>query len=267
MKSSANLSGNVAIARGGAAMEDQRTALERESLERTYDPLWTNARALLDMLDERGMICDGLQSARIGHFVKVSGLLAVTDLTLWKGLWSLPALKEVISENAAAEQKASHQLALAQLPNRGERRRAQATKPSFVPKSPMEHQIEAGLALVGMLPHTIQARLASGEGTAWCSLRDDGLVVSASDLTLKHGITVAGKWTMVGVLDALPELDAAGNPTNAVIEEVTSSAALTASPFSDLMQQLTPAIRGLLGRPPQAYGITPLVIFRNVVAA
>jgi len=33
-----------------------------------------------------------------------------------------------------------------------------------------------------------------------------------------------------------------------------------------LMQSLTPAIRALLGRPPQAYGMTPLVIFRTVTS-
>lgn len=259
MKSSANVSGNVVVARGGAAIEDQRTAAERESLERTYDPLWTNSLTLLDMLDERGMIRSGLNSARIGQFVKLSGSLAVTDLTLWKGLWSLPALRELITEDTTAERKAA-------LANRDERRRTRGIKTSAPQKSVLEHQADAGLALVGMLPHTIQARLASTEGTAWCSLREDGLVVSASDLTLKHGVTVAGRWTMVGVLDALPEMDAAGIPTGAAIEDIKNSAALTASPFGDLMQSLTPAIRALLGRPPQAYGMTPLVIFRTVTS-
>lgn len=264
MKSSANVTGNVVVARGGAAIEDQQTAAERETLERTYDPLWTNARALLDMLDERGMIQAGVNSARIGQFVKVTGHLAITDLTLWKGLWSLPALKEVISENAAAEHQAAQAVVPSQSQNRRARRQANATKSSVAPKSAFEHQIEAGLALVGMLPHTIQARLASKEGTVWCSLKEDGLVVSASDLTLKHGITVAGLWTMVGVLDALPEIDTEGEPTQSVIQEIINSASLTASPFSDLMQRMTPAIRGLLGRPHQAWGITPVVIFRNV---
>ena len=73
MKFSAHAGAGVSLARGGGAFEDQRTAGEQQSAERTYDPLWTNALALLDMLDERGMIRDGLESARIGQFVKVSG--------------------------------------------------------------------------------------------------------------------------------------------------------------------------------------------------
>lgn len=261
MKSSAHASGSVAIARGGAGFEDQRTATERESLERTYDPLWTNALALLDMLDQRSLIQDGLLAARIGQFVKVSGALTVTDLTLWKGLWSMPALKEVLADSASGD-------AMKPTLNREQRRKSEATnKGKTQPKTPLEHSMEAGLALVGMLPHTIQARLTTDSvEMVWCSLKEEGLVVSASDLTLKHGLTVSGVWTMVGVLDALPEVDINGMPTATALSEIIDTQAVGVSPIGELMQHLTPAIRGILGRPSTAYGITPLVIFRQVTA-
>jgi len=259
MKSSAHASGNIAIARGGAGFEDQRTAVERESLERTYDPLWTNALALLDMLSERNMIQDGLSAARIGQFVRISGTLTVTDLTLWRGLWSMPALKEALSESANAGAEVP-------TPSREERRKQEVVNRGKAPsKSTLEQSMEAGLALVGMLPHTIQARLtADSLEMVWCSLKEDGLVVSASDLTLKHGLTVSGVWTMVGVLDALPEVDVDGHPTPTAISDIIYSQAVGVSPIGELMQRLTPAIRGLLGRPARAYGITPLVIFRQI---
>lgn len=118
-----------------------------------------------------------------------------------------------------------------------------------------------------MLPHTIQARLiVNRDESVWCSLREEGLVISASDLTLKHGVTVSGQWTMVGVLDALPEAGASGAPSEAALAEFGSSAAAGTAPFSELMFHLTPAIRGLLGRPFLAYGLTPLVIFRQITA-
>lgn len=267
MKSSANVSGNVAVARGGAALEDQRTVAERESLERTYDPLWANALALLDMLDERGMLHNGLASARIGSFVKVSGSLAISDLTMWKGIWSLPALKQILTANAVAERQAMNQQAVAATPNRAERRRTQAGKQRPEPTGVLESQLDGALALAGMLPHTVQARLVTDERElVWCSLREDGMVVSASDLTLKHGMTVSGRWTMVGVLDALPDLDKDGNATENAIQTLAEAPLLSASSFDGIMTNLTPAIRGLLGRPLHAYGMTPLVIFRQVTA-
>ncbi len=260
LKFSAHAEANAAVARGGGGFEDQRTAAERESLERTYDPLWTNALSLLDMLDQRRMIHDGVEGARIGQFVKVSGSLTVTDLTLWKGLWSMPAIREVIQDGIASS-------AAAHVPqgNRSERRKHGALKAPNSQKSTLEHQMDAGLAIIGMLPHTIQARLLAENGTSvWCSLREDGLVVSASDLTLKHGITVSGKWTIVGVLDALAEISQDGMATQEAIDAAKQPQAIGAEPMGELMQALTPAIRGLLGRPAQSHGITPLVVFREV---
>jgi len=259
MDFNASTSGTIAIARAGAALQDRRTASERESLERTYDPLWTNALSLLDMLDERQMIHDGLVGARIGQFVKISGSLTVTDLTLWKGLWSMPALKEVMSDSVTPDTSSQQQR------NRAGRRKHEATRSAPNQKTTLEHQMDAALGLIGMLPHTIQARIITDDGTsAWCSLREDGLVVSASDLTLKHGTTVSGRWTMVGVLDALAEIGPDGLATQSALDARKETQAVGVGPMGDLMQSLTPAIRGLLGRPNQAHGITPLVIFRKI---
>jgi hypothetical protein len=48
-----------------------------EASERVYDPLWTNARTLLDYLSERDMLRQELARARIGQFVVVSGTLSI----------------------------------------------------------------------------------------------------------------------------------------------------------------------------------------------
>ena len=237
-----------------------------EGSERVYDPLWANARTLLDFLYERDMVRRELEGARIGQFVLASGPLTVMDLTLWQGLWSLPALREALSESVTEQQQETARGGQTPPQNRAERRRGRASTAAQTPaKSTMEHQLEGGLALIGMLPHTIQARLRDDSGAAvWCSLREDGLVVSASDLTLKHGVTVSGRWNMLGVLDAMPEIDAAGEVTPSGIEAAQDLISFGASPFGDLMLHLTPAIRGLLGRPANAYGMTPLLIFREI---
>ncbi len=258
MKFSATAGANVAVARGGATLEDQRTTGEKEMLERAYDPLWTNARALLDFLADRHMIYRDMRQAHIGQFVLASGPLTVMDLTLWKGLWSLPTVRRVLTESASElSQENSGSSAISQ--NRSERRHAaKKTNVNTRQKTPIENQFEAAFEIIGMLPHTVQARLRDDTGASvWCSLREDDLVVSASDLTLKHGATVSGRWNMLGVLDATPEpstlLDNAGALTGA-------------SAFGELMLHLTPAIRGILGRPQSDYGMTPLMIFREITA-
>jgi len=236
-----------------------------EGSERTYDPLWANALTFLDFLDAATLIKRGADGARIGQFVLVKGSLAIMDLTLFKGMWQLPAIKSAIvagaNENPGTSLKEPQQ-------NRKQRRASGQSggHPASV-QSPTE-TIEAGLALIGLLPHAVQTRVAV-DGTnqmVWTSLREDALVVSSADLTLKHGIAIAGVWNMLGVLDALPDKDANGCLTESGESSIEWSSTLADSPFGAMMNQLLPVLRPMLGRPFSAYGMTPLMIFREISA-
>jgi hypothetical protein len=89
-----------AIARGGVAIDGTVTDEERDAAERTFDPLWTNARTFLNFLTDREMIVRDLSQARIGQFVLASGSLAAFDLGILKETWKLPAIKEVVVKAA-----------------------------------------------------------------------------------------------------------------------------------------------------------------------
>jgi hypothetical protein len=80
---------------------------------------------------------------------------------------------------------------------------------------------------------------------------------------LKHGTTIAGEWAVMGVLDALPDLDSSGDVTESGIAGAIGTGALE-GPFGQMMRTLIPIMRPMLGRPFKAYGITPLLIFRKV---
>lgn len=260
-KSGASAGGGLpGIARGQAQFEDQAGSERREASERTYDPLWQNARALLDFLDKHDMIGRTFQVAHIGQFVLASGSLTIMDLPLLKGMWALPAIKKAIAGGAGL---ASTSVSPAR--NRSERRKTEATTPVSPHAANME-SIEALLSILALLPHAVQARLQANSGeTVWCSLNEDSLVVSSSDLILKHGLSVAGTWNILGVLDALPDTDASGTPTSSAIEGLIGSATLEDSPFGQIMGAIAPVVR-TLGRPGHAHGITPLMIFREVTA-
>lgn len=53
-----------------------------ESMERSYDPFWTNALAFLDYLTERNLIQPQIDEAKLGQFVLVRGTLSVLDFSL-----------------------------------------------------------------------------------------------------------------------------------------------------------------------------------------
>lgn len=234
-----------------------------QSEQRDYDPFWANGLALLDYLETNNFLCRDLPSARIGQFVVISGALMIMDLTLFKGIWSLPAVRNAVLKSAVADGVPEP----APPDHRSRRERRDERRGTATPQnSELENVIDGALALVGMLPHTVQARLAVDDiGTAvWTSLREEGLIVSGSDLTLKHGAAIAGKWSTLGILDAFPDVDAEGNLTQSGIDSALSIAALGDSPFELLMSQVIPHFRPMLGRPHKAHGITPLIIFREI---
>ena len=227
---------------GGQMTEREMTRNEgSETSQRIYDPFWANARNLLDCLSSAGLIQRNLQSASIGQFVLVSGRLEIVDLAMLADMWddkNFQALLGAGDPNFRA-------------PAGGKKGNQRGRAPS---------QTEMGLLLMKMMPHAIQMTI-HGADKAWCNLLRGGLVCTTGDLLLMHGGALEGEWHVLGILDSrkdegwMPSWDKDDDP------DLQPSAGIIATGF----KKLTPWGRQLLGRPPDAYGITPLIIFRQVV--
>lgn len=238
-KSGASAGGGLpGIARGQAQFEDQAGSERREASERTYDPLWQNARALLDFLDERDMIRRDLQSARIGQFVLVKGRLSVLDTGLMRDAWHLPTISKMIRAGAAQN-------------------------PKNMKGQPQP--VEVIMDLLKVLPHSTHAVLQGAHDSVWFGLDSASLITAASDLLLKHGTEIAGEWHLLGILDARPE------PPKGIGWAVSEVSAASTVPedriVATLIEALAPIARNMFGRPPASYGATPLLVFRQVEAA
>ncbi|TCT35361.1 hypothetical protein [Martelella mediterranea] len=242
------------IVKGGGHHETGTSAGYHQEAQHTYDPYWSNALSLLDYLQDRNMLDREVKTARIGQIVLFSGGLSVRDLGLIQNAMKLPSVSALIS--SGGQENESRQV-----------RRRKEKKPSSEPSA------EAfGLELLGLLPHGVQMELQSGDKSFWASLREDGLVVSSSDLFLKHGVTLPGEWFVLGILDAIPGIDdeesfvagdtSAQNASQS--REPSYPSAIEQSVFAALIDQLVPAAKTLLGRRGDQYGVTPLMIFRQV---
>lgn len=182
-------------------------------------------------------------AARIGQFVLVSGDLEILNLAILREAWQDQTIKRLID--------AGSQSPSAPLPR--QQRRALERKGEGNPGQLKESDVF--LTLLKMLPHAVQARII-GDNSVWCYLLDAGMVVSADELLLKHGIKISGTWYSLGILDAiLGEVDAAKeSPVDPSQGGVVGA----------LLTRLAPIARMFLGRPPDMYGVTPLLIFRKV---
>lgn len=84
------------------------------------------------------------------------------------------------------------------------------------------------------------------------------MVGSASDLHLKHGLTIAGTWHLVGILDCLPSITQ--SDPNAVGRLVGDKDNV----FSEALAMMLQEHRMMMGRPSECYGVTPLIIMREM---
>jgi hypothetical protein len=98
---------------------------------------------------------------------------------------------------------------------------------------------------------------ASESGRLWSTIDPAYVVGSASDLHLKHGLTIAGTWHLVGILDCLPSIAATPDISGRVVGDKDNE-------FSDALKVMLREHRLLMGRPSDCYGVTPLIIMREM---
>ena len=222
-----------------ATQTKRAQAANRES-QRVYDPLWANALVFLDYLSERNLIQRDISGAHMGQFVLCSGNLSITDLSLMDKIWKLKSVQSLI--RSGFDQQLS-----------GTRKERRAAKKPAV--STTSSEFDFLIDLLSVLPHTIQAKI-SGSSSAWCNLSQDDMSTLASDITLKHGTNIPGEWHVLGIMDAKPDVPIITEPP----EDFSGDQEIVAN----LNNTIVPITKNLLGRPEDHFGITPLLIFREV---
>ncbi len=243
-KTDLSVAGKVPLVAEGRVTLDVTTGdHEREAAERTYDPLWTNARTFLNYLADRSLIERDLRKAAIGQFVLASGRLSVSDLSLARGFFKVAALRQRLTILVGNEMH---------------------TKNSDLAKQGVTPEESGALviSLIDDLSHSITARLQVGELMIWSTMVEKFMVVPAADIILKHGLNVEGHWNILGILDAYPSQGTAADKESPQL----LSPIISDMPWSQLAESVATFARRSLGRPITAYGMTPLLIFREVRA-
>lgn len=239
-------SGNSPLGGGSLEFEIGPGEAGAQSLERAYDPFWTNARLFLDFLTERGMIQRDIGAANIGQFVLASGFLSIQDLAMFKDAWKLPSIQRQVKGGVTGGKKAANMTAAQKAEHREQ-----------------QDNTDLLLDMMQIMPHSVHARMiTSDEDVAkliWCTLNQNCLVAPASDITLTYGTTMAGEWSILGILSAYPEYLTPDLNQAADFEDF----GLLQSIVGQVSNVLAPIVRVTLGRPAAAFAITPLLIFRQ----
>ena len=240
----------------GAKVDVERQPSEAgsETLERSYDPFWANALTFLDLLAERNLIKPQIDDAALGQFVLMRGRLMILDLTMFKDAWGLDTIQRACRAGAAPPVAAG---------NRQERR---SQGRNNVPRDQMPSDADVALELMTVLPHTVHATISTDAGeTTWAVLRNEFMVTPPSELVLSHGSGIPGEWAMLGILSGRPDFGETEFQQRLAEMAQNLPAGLVNSGVGLMMQILSPIIRTTLGRPANAYAVTPLMIFREII--
>nr|MBA4770780.1 hypothetical protein [Sphingobium sp.] len=210
------------------------------SVGREYDPAWLAPLNFLDELNCRSMIERDIATAKLGQFVLMSGKLHVTDLQLLAGMWENPTIRKTMVQQATSET------------GDDESRQVRRSKQRNGNKEAIS-EAEMAMSVIGLMPHYLQTTIGSFPECAWCNLDPKHMRIPLGDFALKHGAFIPGRWHALGILDALPEGDE--EDYNVPVQNVLGNAYL----------QLAHPVRFMMGRPyGTAYGITPILLFRQV---
>lgn len=234
--------GSALFLKGDSEIAADYSAHHEGSVGRKFDPKWVNALNFLDELQSRGLLQREISEARIGQIGLAFGSLKIRDLGALREIWNKPSVIAAFQNHEQEKSNLSRQ-------QRKAKNRAVDGKSSSLPP---EQQLF--FDLVDTFPHTVQA-IVGTEPKTWGILESQSLLGFSTDFALKFGGKIQGSWAMVGIVEALPDESINPSPFETKsIDEVADA----------MIAHLAPLSRQLLGRPSDAFGVTPLMIFREV---
>lgn len=195
-----------------------------KSNERLYDSSFGHPLELLSILQEKGRLNSDLKKTNLGDLVIINGIMSVFDTKMIAD--SFPLLKKMINNTNNGSQA----------------------------KKEREH-INNAAEIMKIIPTSPQIDFTDTEkNSVWMSVNSDNLKINTSDIVLKYGAKIPGTWYVVGIIDAKPDSNIDDN------DDLSLNNNYLKSSFSNLFE----AIRNMFGRPQNAYGITPIIIFRAI---
>jgi hypothetical protein len=190
---------SLAAVKGKFGSEKRAAEGQTQSAKRTYDPQWTNALTLLDFLDERGVLHRDLKSVRVGQIACIPGSLSIINGGIIKTIMASPAVREGLITQEVTRMQRQYQRSLV--------RGGNALMPVPPAPDPVAIRMNANSNLDTMLalPAVVYGRTIIDENMLWYTIDETGLVGSVADIMLKHSTQVSGEWTVIGIIDGLPD--------------------------------------------------------------
>lgn len=232
------------ITAGPRVLHREATEGQQTTLQSHYDTQWLAPLNFLAELRARDVIKQTFEDVRLGDIFLLPGNLSLIDLRMFKAVFGAAAERPPETHRPSG--------------NRAQRRAAVATGSQSTSASSDQQQDNFGLRLLSAMEQPAFLNFQSKGRKFWSIAESEAIVGDGRALLLKHGISFPGVWQLLAVLDATPESDAEGSPW------LERPCGIDENEFGMGVMELVHEFKAILGRPPGAYGVTPLAIFREV---
>lgn len=208
-----------------------------QTQEKSFDASWTLPINLLDKLDECGLIRRDLNGERLGSTVLCKGKMRIFDISVFQK--SVPFVAKMM------------EMEQPKLPPKAKKSNFNVDDQFIAPGVTFGMMKE----VLNIVPNTLQVDFINEAGqTIWMTINRDYLTINPDDMVLKYGSRLPGEWYVIGFIDALPEAE----------EDMTETLPFEPNLMKDGIHGMLSGIRDLAGRSGNSYGMTPLIIFRNI---
>ncbi|CAN5380882.1 hypothetical protein BH11PSE5_BH11PSE5_28420 [soil metagenome] len=201
------------------------------ALNRRFNARWLVPLLFLDQAKE--LLKRDISEADLGNLVLATGTLCLLNTDTLQTLYKSPNLQKI------AMRKANDN--------------AKEAKETFNRETA---QVELD-AMASMEPQVQMHLFRSDAPRLWATLRPDGLIMPPAELNMKYGNLIDGNWNVVGILDAHTGLH-----SSETLEAL--SGRFEGQIFLQEAIALGHGLRTTYGRPADAYGMTPLLVFRAI---
>jgi hypothetical protein len=208
----------------------------QKDVRRTFDPLWINSRRLIDHFRKK---VPG-STISVGQARILSGTLLAYDHSTLNSFLKSPATEALIASGMPDDDSME----------------GRSTKAKGDIKNKLAAVLREMLQNLGL---GVGFVLVTEEAHFWFTVKKQYLSLYDLDVPLKFPIHISGLWSVLGVVDAVPNDHIEG------LQEVLAKNIEGLLPPMVLnMTQLIGTVAAQFGRPIQAHGLSPLIVFREV---
>lgn len=229
---------DVKLVKGSISSTEKKS----DGMEKTFDPAMVLPFTIMDVLQERGFIGKDITHSGLGSLVLFSGSMRIKELSHSPLMWP------IVEKNLPFEAFAPNLNGL----TKAQKSAIMKTSLSLTEVKKMLESFFRGIT------HPIQVEVKNTAHKVWGTFNEKSLCASISDFGFKFSSIIPGTWHMLCILDCQP---------GDVNQEEKDLWAEDSGSLSDGLSNAVSAFKNMFGRPENAYGVTPLIVFRKTPIA